>query len=108
QATPGRCVVLPGAARPGAVRAARIGGRRPGTGPVGAAARITAVTWQGLGRPLPAEAPAASDEDANMTTDLSALVDAIAAAATRLGIPRQRSPWLPPLATTVTLDELSV
>src|SRR5581483_215346 len=51
-----------------------------------------------------AAAAAAMLDDGTMATDLSVLVDAIAAAATRLGIAEQRSPWLPPLPETVTLD----
>jgi S-DNA-T family DNA segregation ATPase FtsK/SpoIIIE len=41
-----------------------------------------------------------------MATDLSVLVDSIASAARRAGMPAQRSPWLPPLTEGITLDEL--
>jgi S-DNA-T family DNA segregation ATPase FtsK/SpoIIIE len=105
KSTPGRCYVRSGAAAPVAVQSARIGGRRPGAGPAQPSASVIAVPWPVLGRPLPALTSAAAD-DGTMVTDLSVLVDSIAGAATRLRLPAQRSPWLPPLAPLVTLDEL--
>jgi len=39
KSTPGRCYVRSGAASPVQVQSARIGGRRPGTGPAGASTR---------------------------------------------------------------------
>ncbi|CAM5700564.1 cell division protein FtsK [Streptomyces purpurascens] len=42
-----------------------------------------------------------------MVTDLAVLVDAVRDGAERMGFGEQRSPWLPPLAESVTLDELS-
>jgi S-DNA-T family DNA segregation ATPase FtsK/SpoIIIE len=106
KSTPGRCYVRSGAASPVAVQSARIGGRRPGTGPAGALAHATAVPWGGLGRPLPAVSSAVAEDDGTLETDLSVLVDAIAKAADKLGVPAQRSPWLPPLPELITLDEL--
>src|SRR6266700_828615 len=41
-----------------------------------------------------------------MATDLSALVDAVAAANARLGLSPQRRPWLEPLPELITLGEL--
>jgi S-DNA-T family DNA segregation ATPase FtsK/SpoIIIE len=107
KSTPGRCYLRSGAAPPVAVQSARIGGRRPGAGPAEASARVIPVPWAGLGRPLPATGPVAGD-DGTMTTDLSVLVDAISAAAVRIGVPRQPSPWLPPLPELVLLGELPV
>jgi S-DNA-T family DNA segregation ATPase FtsK/SpoIIIE len=104
RSTPGRCYVRSGVGSPAAVQSARIGGRRPGTGPAGAAARVIPVPWADLGRPLPAGPAARADED--LVTDLSVLVDTIAGAAVRLGIPAQRSPWLAPLPEVVTLGDL--
>lgn len=107
KSTPGRCYVRSGAAAPVAVQSARIGGRRPGAGTVEASAQVIPVPWASLGRPVPVLARPAED-DGTMVTDLSVLVDAIAGAAAKLGVPEQPSPWLPPLAQVVTLDELAV
>ncbi len=107
RSTPGRCYIRSGAAAPVAVQSARIGGRRPGAGPAVASARAVPVPWAGLGRPPPVVSRPASDDD-TMVTDLSELVDAIAGAAAKLSVPEQPSPWLPPLAGIVTLDELAV
>jgi S-DNA-T family DNA segregation ATPase FtsK/SpoIIIE len=106
KSTPGRCYVRSGAAAPVAVQSARIGGRRPGSGPVQADAEIVPVPWPILGRPLPPVAQAGGGDDGTMATDLSVLVDSVAAAAAKAGLPEQRSPWLPPLAELVTLDIL--
>ena len=110
RSTPGRCYVRSGASAPAAVQSARIGGRRPGTGRAQPAAALAVpVPWPALGRPAPSGAPgaAAAQGHDDMETDLSALVDAIAGAAKRLGIAEQRSPWLAPLPQTVTLDEIA-
>jgi DNA segregation ATPase FtsK/SpoIIIE, S-DNA-T family len=106
KSTPGRCYVRSGAGAPVAVQSARIGGRRPGAGPAGGAAHATLMPWEGLGRPLPAAGPDLPADGGTLATDLSVLVDAIAGAADKLGIPAQRSPWLPPLPDLVTLAEL--
>jgi S-DNA-T family DNA segregation ATPase FtsK/SpoIIIE len=107
KATPGRCYVRSGAGSPVAVQSARVGGRRPGSGPAEAPARVIPVSWTDLGRPLPFTGAAVPGDDGTMATDLSVLVDAIAGAATRLGLPSQRSPWLPPLPELVTVGELA-
>ena len=110
RSTPGRCYVRSGASAPAAVQSARIGGRRPGARRGRAqAARAVPVPWPALGRPAPSGPPDATAAAGNddMETDLSALVDAIAGAATRLGIAEQRSPWLAPLPQMITLDEIS-
>jgi DNA segregation ATPase FtsK/SpoIIIE, S-DNA-T family len=105
KSTPGRCYVRSGASNLVAVQSARIGGRRPGSGPVTASARIVPVPWRGLGRAMPAPAKAGSDDE-TMETDLSVLVDAIAAANVKAGLGQQRRPWLEPLPEIVTLGEL--
>ena len=107
KATPGRCYVRSGAGSPVPVQSARIGGRRPGSRPAGAPAHVIPVSWTDLGRPLPFTGPAGPGDDGTMVTDLSVLVDAIAGAATRLGLPSQPSPWLPPLPDLVTVGELA-
>jgi len=110
KSTPGRCYVRSGASNLVAVQSARIGGRRPGTGPVTAGAQVMPVPWRGLGRALPAPGPgsgrAAGSDEETMETDLSVLVDAIAAANVKAGLGQQRRPWLEPLPEIVTLGEL--
>ncbi|HVT70306.1 MAG TPA: FtsK/SpoIIIE domain-containing protein, partial [Trebonia sp.] len=125
RSTPGRCFVRSGAGAPSAMQTARIGGRRPGTGPAEpTAARVVPVPWAMLGHPVPAgdgapgtagpggpggtaaTAGLGGTADDDMVTDLSALVDAIAGAARRLGIGEQRSPWLAPLPEAITLGEI--
>ncbi|MFI0447763.1 FtsK/SpoIIIE domain-containing protein [Actinomadura sp. 6N118] len=104
KATPGRCYIRSGASSLHAVQSARIGGRRPGTGPaVAAPATVLPVPWQGLGRPLPALRESLDDADTGMVTDLAVLVQSIAEAARREGIERQPSPWLTPLPDKVRL-----
>jgi S-DNA-T family DNA segregation ATPase FtsK/SpoIIIE len=105
KSTPGRCYIRSGASSPVAVQSARIGGRRPSAGPVTASARVVPLPWRGLGKSLPA--PAASGHEESMATDLSVLVDAIAAANAKLGLSPQRRPWLEPLPDLITLGELS-
>ncbi len=107
KATPGRCYVRSGAASPVGVQSARIGGRRPGTAAVTRdPARLIQVPWRDVGRPLARVRTVMADDDGNSATDLSVLVDAIRAAAERLGCSRQPSPWLAPLPDLVTLDEV--
>jgi S-DNA-T family DNA segregation ATPase FtsK/SpoIIIE len=107
KSTPGRCYVRSGASSPVAVQSARIGGRRPATGPVTASARVIPLPWLGLGKALPAPAAARGTDEDSMATDLSALVDAVAAANAKLGLAPQRRPWLEPLPALITLGELS-
>jgi S-DNA-T family DNA segregation ATPase FtsK/SpoIIIE len=85
------------------VQAARIGGRRPGSTTSSVPARVTPLPWPRLGRPLPEEAPA---DESTMVTDLKVLVEAISEASDRAGIEEQPAPWLPPLPSVVTLDDL--
>ncbi|WP_169950600.1 FtsK/SpoIIIE domain-containing protein [Microbispora sp. H11081] len=100
--TPGRCYVRAGSGAPIAVQTARIGGRTPqprgaaGAADPGESVRVLDLPWQALGHPLPAPpAQAASG------TDLALLVDALREAGRDL--PRQPSPWLPPLPAQVVL-----
>ena len=71
KSTPGRCYVRSGASNLVAVQSARIGDRRPGTGPVAASAQVMTVPWRGLGRAMPAPAKAAGSDEETMATDLS-------------------------------------
>ena len=104
RSTPGRCFVRAGASTLVAVQTARVGGRRPGAPSARPGPRVDRVAWGDLGRPRPADAADEQDDDAG--TDLSVLVEAIAAAAARSGRGTGRSPWLPPLPEVVTLAEL--
>jgi S-DNA-T family DNA segregation ATPase FtsK/SpoIIIE len=106
KSTPGRCYVRSGASNLVAVQTARIGGRRPGSGPVTASAQVMAIPWRGLGRTPPAPGKPAGPDEETMETDLSVLVDAIAAANVKAGLGQQRRPWLEPLPEIVTLGEL--
>ncbi|TQS27443.1 FtsK/SpoIIIE domain-containing protein [Microbispora sp. KK1-11] len=102
--TPGRCYVRAGSGAPVAVQTARIGGRTPTSrmgdaraADAGEDVRVLDLPWQALGHPLPAPpAQAASG------TDLALLVDALREAGSDM--PRQPSPWLPPLPDQVVLD----
>jgi S-DNA-T family DNA segregation ATPase FtsK/SpoIIIE len=107
KSTPGRCYVKSGASSPVAAQSARVGGRRPGSGPVTVSARIVPVNWQGLGRSLPS--PTSSGEDEiNLATDLSVLTEAIVAANAKAGFGEQRRPWLDPLPEQLTLADIPV
>src|SRR6266487_1394910 len=66
KSTPGRCYVRSGASNLVAVQSARIGGRRPGTGPVTASAQVMPVPWRGLGRALPAPGKTAGADEETM------------------------------------------
>ncbi|GLZ81187.1 cell division protein FtsK [Actinorhabdospora filicis] len=82
---------------------ARVGGRRPAaTSSVATGAPVVrALTWRDLG----ASVKVAFDERELMAeTDLKALVEAITAAASSYEAPFR--PWLPPLATGLTLASL--
>ncbi|MEN3535391.1 FtsK/SpoIIIE domain-containing protein [Microbispora sp. ZYX-F-249] len=100
--TPGRCYVRAGSGAPVAVQTARIGGRTPrprgaGAADAGESVRVLDLPWQALGHPLPAPPAQAADG-----TDLALLVDALREAGSDM--PRQPSPWLPPLPGQVVLD----
>ena len=103
KSVPGRCYVRSGVGTPVAVQTARIGGRRPGN-VSSAPAQTVPLPWGRLGRPL-ALAEAVEDES-SMVTDLKVLVAAISEAADRAGIDEQPPPWLEPLPSCVTLDDL--
>ena len=67
------------------------------------------LPWTGLGRRVQVPVPGPGARTAvpqDTETDLSALVEAIRAAAESLGIEPQPSPWLAPLPAALTLDEL--
>ncbi|MGH8998926.1 MAG: FtsK/SpoIIIE domain-containing protein [Acidimicrobiia bacterium] len=109
RSTPGRGYVRTGGG--GAVvqfQTARVAGRRKGSTAGVAPARVIPVPWNRLPYPLP---PAPSTGDGSgagqaAATDLSALVDSIAAGAEKLQMAEPRRPWLPPLPGTVLLADL--
>ncbi|MGH3180162.1 MAG: FtsK/SpoIIIE domain-containing protein [Streptosporangiaceae bacterium] len=103
KSSPGRCYVRSGVGAPVAVQAARIGGRLPGN-VSSVPAQVVPLPWGRLGRPL-ALAEAVEDES-SMVTDLKVLVAAIGEACDRAGIEEQPPPWLAPLPSCVTLDDL--
>ena len=96
--TPGRGWARTGHTELTPFQAGRVGGRRPGAVDADSAPQVLLLPADELGAPLPRPAAGTDDED---VTDLSLLVDACAAAADRLGLPPQRSPWLPPLPDVV-------
>lgn len=109
--TPGRGYVRRGiGAQPAAFQTARVAGRRPGviqttTTPV----RTTTRTWNSEGIPAIFPEPATPHPSAAIDhddTDLRALVNLIATAAEKTGIPKNPSPWLDPLPPLLTLDSL--
>ncbi|MGW9207045.1 FtsK/SpoIIIE domain-containing protein [Embleya sp. NPDC055664] len=113
--TPGRALIRtgPGAAVP--FQAAWVGAERPlpggaaeKTGPT-RAVRATELTLAGLGRPasLPTVDEGPDTADTPNPTDLNALVLALREAAETLPDYRPLpSPWLPPLAERVLVDDL--
>ncbi|GGK76291.1 FtsK/SpoIIIE domain-containing protein [Mangrovihabitans endophyticus] len=106
--TPGRAYARLGYAALLPFQAGRIGGKRPVVGERADEIRIevTEVDWRRLGEPIPARRPSRSATDGPADTDLRELVTAIVAATDRLGVPRQPSPWLAPLAEVTQFGEL--
>ncbi|MBY6307359.1 FtsK/SpoIIIE domain-containing protein [Streptomyces clavuligerus] len=112
--TPGRALARTGHRSVQAFQTAYVGTARPVDEPAEAApapARLWSaeLPWQRLGRT--AEAPSRGEETAeielpDVPTDLTALVEAVGAAAQSLGHTPQPSPWLPALGTGVLLNEL--
>jgi S-DNA-T family DNA segregation ATPase FtsK/SpoIIIE len=103
--TPGRAWARTGHADLTAFQAGRVGGRRPSVVARDAAPTVEVLPPADLGGPLPRSRAESPDEQE--VTDLSLLVDACAAATTRLGLPPQLSPWLPPLPERLVLADLS-
>ena len=100
RANPGRAVARVGAGSLLRFQAARVGGHARTVG----ADRVT-VTVLTPGR-CNGEEPADSPAQGEGRTDLARIVDACAAAARRLDVPRVPSPWLPPMSDVLILDDL--
>jgi S-DNA-T family DNA segregation ATPase FtsK/SpoIIIE len=105
--TPGRAWARTGHAELTPFQAGRVGGRRPSVVRRDAAPSVEVLPPADLGAPLPRRTGPSGQEAADEpVTDLSLLVDACVAAAEQLGLPRQRSPWLPPLPHRLVLADL--
>ncbi|MFF7474073.1 FtsK/SpoIIIE domain-containing protein [Streptomyces sp. NPDC008092] len=101
-ANPGRAYARLGPSALLPFQSGRVGGRRPGgQAAVGTEVSVRAetVTWQNLGGPVPAARSRGGSGAAQTeaVTDLAVLAGAVAQAARLAEVPRQPSPWLPPL-----------
>ncbi|MFJ3778868.1 FtsK/SpoIIIE domain-containing protein [Streptomyces sp. NPDC090075] len=101
-ANPGRAYARLGPSALLPFQAGRVGGRRPGgqaAEGTEVAVRAEPVTWQNLGGPLPAARSRGGSGGARTeaVTDLAVLAGAVAQASRLADVPRQPSPWLPPL-----------
>lgn len=106
QRNPGRAYVRLGQNSLVPFQSGRVGGRRLGaTASTVPAPWAVAVGWERLGEPLPAR-PRAAAAPAEVETDLTGLVTAIREADREMGIPRQHSPWLPPLPEALVTRDL--
>ncbi|MGP4114450.1 FtsK/SpoIIIE domain-containing protein [Streptomyces sp. 4N509B] len=107
KSAPGRAYVRLGQTSLVPFQAGRVGGRRPGAVATSAPEPwIVPFGWSQLGQPLPARPRTAQREADDVVTDLAVLVEAIRGASDVLAVPQQHSPWLPPLPTNLTLEEL--
>ncbi|WP_443070820.1 FtsK/SpoIIIE domain-containing protein [Streptomyces sp. NBC_01685] len=103
-ANPGRAYARLGPSALLPFQAGRVGGRRPGgqtTANTEVPVRADSISWPVLGGPLPSRASrgGSSPTQSEASTDLAVLTATVAQAARLAGIPRQPSPWLPPLPT---------
>jgi S-DNA-T family DNA segregation ATPase FtsK/SpoIIIE len=106
KATPGRAYVRLGHASLVPFQAGRVGGRRPGADPAATARPwVAPLDWSSLGKPEPSRPTTGEHADAEIT-DLSVLVRELRRAARGFRIPRQHSPWLPPLPTVLLLQDI--
>ncbi|WP_440101395.1 FtsK/SpoIIIE domain-containing protein [Streptosporangium sp. H16] len=107
--TPGRAYARLGPSALLPFQAGRVGGRRPSglvAAQVEAPVRVHEISWRELGGPVPrgaGTAGAASAQEA--VTDLAVLAGVVAEAALVAGVPRQPSPWLPPLPEVLRWTE---
>ncbi|WP_443075764.1 FtsK/SpoIIIE domain-containing protein [Streptomyces sp. NBC_01693] len=103
-ANPGRAYARLGPSALLPFQAGRVGGRRPGgqtTANTEVPVRADSISWPVLGGPLPSRASrgGSSPTQSEASTDLAVLTATVAQAARLADIPRQPSPWLPPLPT---------
>ncbi|MEV0642060.1 FtsK/SpoIIIE domain-containing protein [Streptomyces sp. NPDC050619] len=118
--TPGRALARLGHGTVVPFQTAYAGATRPGAEPAPEPQRATGadapqiwgteLSWQRLGRaagvPGPGDEPALAALDDDLPTDLNALVEAVREAVELVGCAPQPSPWLPPLAPHVLIDDL--
>ena len=103
KATPGRAYVRLGHGSLVPFQTGRVGGRRPeAEATTITRPRATPLSWSALGRPEPSP-PDVGRRDDQEITDLKILVEQIQYAAQGLRVPRQPSPWLPPLPPLLQL-----
>ena len=100
---PGRAFARTGHADLTPFQTGRVGGRRPAAVAEDSSPRVELLPAADLGDPLPRPQ---GQQQPDEVTDLSLLVDACVAAAGRLGLGPQRSPWLPPLPDGVQVGDL--
>ncbi len=106
RSTPGRAYVRLGHASLVPFQTGRVGARRPGAGgALPSTPWLAPVDWPDLGRPEPSRPSAGKRADGEIT-DLSVLVEQVRRAARDVGIPRQHSPWLPPLPPLLLLADI--
>ncbi|WP_392838830.1 FtsK/SpoIIIE domain-containing protein [Streptomyces sp. LN500] len=101
-ANPGRAYARLGPSALLPFQSGRVGGRRPGgtvTENAQVPVRAEVVSWQDLGGPLLTgrSRGGSGPGQSEAVTDLSVLTEAVAQASQLAGVPRQPSPWLPPL-----------
>ncbi len=102
--TPGRAYARTGHADLTAFQTGRVGGRRPESVATEQPATVELLPAAEQGDPV--GRPGAQKTESSSVTDLSLLVAACSGAATRLGVPPPRSPWLAPLPPVVLAGEL--
>ncbi len=108
KSVPGRAVARLGHGVLVPFQAGRVGGRRPGQGAVAPEPFVARVGWPDLGV-APPERPKALTVSSDVgLTDLSVLVESVAAAAQAEGAVTPRRPWLPPLPESLPVSSLEV
>ena len=106
---PGRAFVRSGASTLMPFQSGRVGGRRPDAAEATKPADeplAWPVPWERVGLPAPARPKAEVAQTDEADTDLAAVVDAVTALNTSLGIPEQHRPWLDALPDLVRVDAL--
>jgi len=104
----GRAYIQLGPGRPVPFQTAVVGGSRPGARPSRAAFSTVQLDWADLGYPVMdrVSGPAA-EAAADAATDLTVLVDAIAAAASEEAFRPPHAPWRPPLPELLTVSDIT-
>ena len=110
--TPGRAWLRTGHGELTLFQTARVGWPSPAGGPDRGGTACTPVAWRRRLAELGAARERRGGEPGEGAggptgTDLGAIVDAVRAAADRLGVQAPASPWLPPLPEVVTVAELA-